>query len=193
MKYKACVLLAALTALQPATAAADSEASMSFTIQGTAEQVCIMPDPTQSNASNASFGTGNTITVDEVIDDSDGTLNDASLKLSFKDVMCNYPARVVLRSEQGALVRTTNTDVTAVSGSGQFKEEIDYRVIGNWGSVSFPEFSTADGGPGYSVEVQASGANKADMNLDFIIDGSDEPVLLGSYKDTFVIEVGISP
>jgi len=193
MKYTASTALAALLAIQPVQALANSDASIGFTLEGMVEQVCVMPDPNLAGATNASFGNGNTITVDEVMDDTTGTLNDASLTLTFPDMMCNYPARIVMRSKNGALKRTTNQDVNAVADSANFLEEIDYRVIGNWGSINFPEFATSDGGPNYEVEVLASGANKADLNLQFIINGTDEPVLLGTYRDTFTVEVGIAP
>lgn len=168
---------------------AESDASMEFTIKGTAEKVCIMPSPSQTGGNNAGLN-GQIIEIDDMINDANASLNQASITITFEDVMCNYAAEVVLKSLNGGMIRTSNTDVVPVGDSGNFIDEIDYNVVAHWGSLTLPDFSTAKQSDNYSVTMNAGGANKADLVLDIMINEVSDPVLLGQYQDDLIIEVG---
>jgi len=192
MKTSIALIILAAFGLSSAQAYADSEASMEFTIEGTAEKVCIMPEPSVMSEDNTSV-TGQTITIDTLINEGDATLNTASAQLKFPDVMCNYPAKVSIKSGRGGLIRLDPGAAQAQAGSEEFKDRIDYRVDGNWGSLQLPQFTTEGVSEGYSQSIVAGGANKADMIVNLTVDGQDIPVLTGSYTDNIIVQVGLQP
>jgi len=192
MKTKIAILMLAGLGLSSVEAYADSEASMDFTIEGTAEQVCIMPEPSVMSSDNTSVS-GQTITIDTLINEGDATLNTASVQLKFPDVMCNYPAKVSIESGRGGLIRLDQGAAEALAGSEEFKDRIDYRVSGSWGTLQLPQFTTEGVSERYSESVQADGANKADMIVNLTVDGQEIPVLTGSYTDNIVVKVGLQP
>ena len=169
-----------------------SQASMEFTIEGTAEKVCIMPEPSVMTSDNVSV-IGQNIKIDTLINDEDATLNTASVQLKFPEVMCNYPAKVSIESTHGGLIRPDPGAAQTQTGSGEFKDRIDYRVSGSWGSLQLPQFSTEGVSERYSESVEADGANKADMIVTLSVDGQDIPVLTGNYTDNIVVQVGLQP
>lgn len=187
----ALVMLAGL-GLSSVEVYADSQASMEFTIQGTAEKVCIMPEPNVMTSDNVSV-TGQNITIDTLINEGDATLNTASVQLKFPEVMCNYPAKVSIKSMRGGLIRLDPGAAQMQAGSEEFKDRVDYRVSGSWGSLQLPQFTTEGVSEQYSQSVEAGGANKADMIVNLTVDGQDIPVLTGNYTDNIVVEVGLQP
>jgi len=192
MKTSIALIILAAFGLSSVEAYADSEASMEFTIEGTAEKVCIMPEPSVMSSDNTSVS-GQTIKIDTLINEGDATLNTASVQLKFPDVMCNYPAKVSIKSGRGGLIRLDPGAAQAQAGSEEFKDRIDYRVDGNWGSLQLPQFTTEGVSEGYSQSIVAGGANKADMIVNLTVDGQDIPVLTGSYTDNIIVQVGLQP
>jgi hypothetical protein len=151
-----------------------------------------MHEPSVMSSDNTSV-TGQTITIDSLINERDATLNTASVQLKFPDVMCNYPAKVSIKSGRGGLIRLDPGAAQAQAGSEEFKDRIDYRVDGNWGSLQLPQFTTEGVTEGYSQSVVAGGANKADMIVNLTVDGQAIPVLTGSYTDNIIVQVGLQP
>jgi len=172
---------------------ADPEASMEFTIEGEAKKVCILPEPTQVGAQNTSFSGGQTITIEQLINETDATLNAASIELKFPNVMCNYPAKVFIKSMHGGLIRPDPGTAQARAGSADFKDVVDYRVSGTWGGLQLPNFTTVGVSPGHTESVDAGGANKADLIVNLTVDAEATPVLMGSYTDNIVVKVGLNP
>lgn len=193
MKIKMLVTALTCLGLSATQAYADSEASMEFTIEGTAEKVCIMPEPSLLSSDNITFDGGQTITIGKLISETDATLNTASVQLKFPDVMCNYPAKVSIKTGQGGLIRPDPGTAQPVSGSADFKDKIDYRIHGTWGTVQLPEFSTEGVPAGHSESIDAGGANKADLIVNLTVDGQAIPVLMGSYTDNVTVKVGLQP
>jgi len=188
------VLMAALAIayLHTTSAQADPEASMELTIEGHAEEVCVLPEPQHTQLENAGFS-GQVIEIDQMIDASDATLNSALVRLKFPDVMCNYAAKVSLTTVNGGLVRTGAGQTTAASGSGEFLETVDYRLNGSWGGVALPDISTQSVSANHTASVQADGANRADLIIDITVDSNATPVLTGQYSDDIRLKVGLQP
>jgi len=193
MTPKVLMVALAIAYLHTTSAQADPEASMELTIEGHAEEVCLLPEPQQTQLENAGFTGGQVIEIDQMIDASDATLNSALVRLKFPDVMCNYAAKVFLTTVNGGLIRTGAGQTQAASGSGEFREKVDYRLSGSWGGVALPDISTQSVSAGHTASVQAGGANRADLIIDITVDANATPVLTGQYSDDIRLKVGLQP
>jgi hypothetical protein len=191
MKAKLIPAALACLCLSPAQADADSSASMQLQIEGVAEKVCILPEPRQTLSENAAFTGGQVVEIQQMIDEADATLNAASIRLEYPDVMCNYPAKVSISTVNGGLIRNGSDQAQAVTGSGDLLEKVDYRLTARWGSVELPDLATAGAAPGQAVSVEAGGANLADLIIDIVVDDQDTPVLTGQYTDDIQVTVGL--
>ena len=85
--------------------AADS-ASTALQIKGTAQPVCRMPAPSATGQGNTAVS-NLTITVQNLINQQDSTVQPWTATLAFADVMCNYAAVLSLRSQNGGMVPVT--------------------------------------------------------------------------------------
>jgi len=191
MKPKLLVAALACAGLFPAEVYADPTASMQLRIEGFAEKVCILPEPRQSLATNASFNGGQLVEIQQMIDESDATLNASSIRLEFPAAMCNYPAKVSVTTTNGGLIRNGQGQAQPVSGSGGLLDKVDYRLTAQWGDVELPALATAGAAPGETVSVEAGGANLADLIIDIAIDEQDTPVLTGQYMDDIEVTLGL--
>lgn len=164
---------------------------MQLKIEGYAEKVCILPEPRQTLSTNASFTGGQLVQIQQMIDESDATLNASSIRLEFPSAMCNYPAKVSITTVNGGLIRNGDGQAVAVSGSGGLLDKVDYRLTAQWGSVELPNLTTAGAAPGETVSVEAGGANLADLIIDIAIDEQATPVLTGQYTDDIEVSLGL--
>ena len=181
-----CAISVALLCAKPA--AAEESASSEFIIEGTAQPVCHVSPPTSSNANNVSFS-GSTITVNNLIDQNDATVQPWSVRLQFAQVMCNYNASVTIHSENGGLVPVDTVD-NVVAGSGEFLTRVDYVIDANWGTVTLPQLNTASGQ--LTTQEEAGGPNQADLILVISMPGASKPLVQAQYQDTIKIKVGLT-
>jgi hypothetical protein len=181
-----CAIGYAALFLTPATYAADS-ASSELTISGTSPQICQMPDPSATNTGNASY-TNAEITVTNLVNPQDATVQSWSASLNYTEVMCNYAAVLSLKSQNGGMT-VIGTQTTPVGG--QFLTKVDYTATAKWGSLSELVLNTSSDGV-EPVSLQTAGANKADLTVDIETDASNIPLLEGQYQDTLIIKVGPS-
>ncbi|MBC7869813.1 MAG: hypothetical protein H7Y09_03160 [Chitinophagaceae bacterium] len=190
MRYKTASVFAVMVA-SAAPAFGDSSGSSRITIRGTAEQVCVMPPPRSTGASNAAFD-GDVATISDLIDDGTATVNPFSLQITYTNVMCNYNASVSLTSTRGGL-QQIDGEQNVVSSSGALLNEIDYTAQLTWGGMALPVLDTTSLSGTGRVESLAGGANAADLVLTITAAKGDTPVLLGNYEDTLIINIGANP
>lgn len=191
MALQKYLLSIAVLAITPSIAIADGSASSRVTLKGTAEEVCVMPPPRATGSANASFD-GETATISDLIDDATATVNPFSLQITYSGVMCNYNATVSLTSMRGGLQQIDGERNVAAS-SGTMLTEIDYVASISWGSVQTPALETAAHSGSARVDAVAGGANLADLILTVAAAKGETPVLLGTYEDTLIINIGPNP
>ena len=165
--------------------AADSGAS-ELSLEGTAQRVCRMPDPSnEGNGSNTSIQSVN-VTVANLINEQDASLQPWQATLRYADVMCNYGATLRLKSAKGGLKVVGNV---ATPVGGNFLTHVDYTAIATWGAVTPLVLNTAVQ-QDQEVTVAVPGANKADLVLQLQAPGSNLPVVEGQFQDTLILTVG---
>jgi hypothetical protein len=166
--------------------AADTGTS-EFTIQGTAQPVCDLSPPAAQTQDNVNVE-GTSITVTNLINQNDATIQPFTATIKFDQVMCNYSAYVTIASANGGL-QPVNAPNTAVDGSGEFLTHVDYTVNATWGSVTLPQLNTASGLN--TVQELASGPNQADLIVTIATPGSAMPLAQAEYLDTLTIQIGL--
>ncbi len=189
--YKKRFLIAAVAGFMSTScftpAGAADSASTELQIKGTAQSVCRMPAPNATDQANAAVS-NLTITVQNLINQQDATVQAWSTTLGFTDVMCNYAAVLSMHSQNGGMVPVT--PITQVVG-GQFLTRVDYTATANWGSLNSLVLDTASQND-TPVSVQAAGANRGDLTVRLETQASTVPLLKGEFQDTLVIKVGPS-
>ncbi len=164
--------------------AADS-ASGELQIQGTAPRVCQMPDPTAVNSGNAAVQSM-TITVADLINQQDATIQAWQASLNYPGVMCNYGATLSLRSLNGGM-KPVGPAITPVSN--QFLTQVNYTATATWGTLANLVLDTAVNNTD-PVSLVSPGPNKADLLVTVQTPASTNPLVEGQYQDTLIIKVG---
>ncbi|WP_170936934.1 MULTISPECIES: hypothetical protein [Rhodomicrobium] len=167
--------------------AAESQSS-DFTIKGTAQPVCLMPEPQPGTLTNTTVA-GRTATIGNLVNQTDAKINPWSVTFNFEQVMCNYNSTVSIRSDKGGMMPVGAQDA-AVSGSGEFLSRVDYTVVANWGAVQIQPLNAAGGSP-VAVQAQPGGANLANLTMIISAPASTKPLIKGDYQDTIRINVGL--
>lgn len=184
-------LIAALTGLMAtsSTAPADAagSASTELQIKGTAQSVCRMPAPNATDQANTAVS-NLTITVQNLINQQDATVQAWNATLGFTDVMCNYAAVLSMHSQNGGMTPVTPATQPV---AGQFLTRVDYTATANWGSLNSLVLNTATQHD-TPVSVQAAGANRGDLTVRLETTPSTIPLVQGEFQDTLVIKVGPS-
>ena len=189
MLSKACLCLfaAALPIASAVDAAAIDTASNEISIQGVAPRVCNMPDPNATNMGNTAYVSA-TVTINELISETDASLESWEATLSYPDVMCNYGATLTLLSRNGGLRRSGGS---AIPVGGAFLNRIDYTATASWGNLDDLVLNTATHGTS-PVSLQASAPNRGDLTVRLQSLPSDLPVAQGQFDDILVVKVGPS-
>jgi hypothetical protein len=169
-----------------AAEAADS-ASGELQVRGSAARVCQMPDPTAVNSGNASVQSM-TITVNDLVNQQDSTIQAWQVSLNYPGVMCNYGATLSLRSLNGGM-KIVGPAVQPVGGS--FLTQVNYTATAKWGILADLTLDTAANGTD-PVSLQAPGANQADLLVSLQTPASTTPLVEGQFQDTLIIKVGPS-
>ena len=169
-----------------AAKAADT-ASSSFSIEGTSPQVCTLPPPSSSSASNATLQ-GTTINITSLTNQSDATVQGWSTTLKFDQVMCNYNAFIKLVSENGGLIPVNPTD-NVLQGSSEILTRVNYTAAATWGGIALPTLDTASGTN--SVQMQAGGPNQADLQIVISAPAVNKALVASQYRDVLKVLVGI--
>ena len=122
-----------------------------------------MPGPSSDgDGSNTSVQSVN-ITVANLINENDASLQPWQATLRYTDVMCNYSATLRLKSTKGGLKVIGNV---ATPVGGNFLTHVDYTAIATWGAVPPLVLDTAVQ-QDQEVTMAVAGANKADLIFSF--------------------------
>jgi len=186
LKYTTFLLSAAMLCTAPVAQAADN-ASGELQIRGTAPRVCRMPDPTAVNSGNASVQ-NMTITVNDLVNPQDSTIQAWQASLNYPGVMCNYSATLSLRSLNGGM-KNVGPAVQPVGGT--FVTQVNYTATAKWGNLADLILDTGANGTD-PVSLQSSGPNRADLLITLQTPASTTPLVEGQYQDTLIIKVGPS-
>lgn len=181
----AILLLSAAVFFAASSANAADNASGELQLRGTSVRVCQMPDPTAVNSGNASVQSM-TITVNDLINQQDATIQAWQASLIYSGVMCNYGATLSLRSLNGGMT-LTGPAVQPVGGT--FLSKVDYTATAKWGNQPNLTLDTAANGTD-PVSLQLSGAAKADLLINLQTPASTTPLVEGLFQDTLIIKVG---
>lgn len=168
-------------------AAADDSASGELQLRGTAPRVCQMPDPTAVNSGNASVQSM-TVTVNDLVNQQDSTIQAWQASLNYAGVMCNYGATLSLRSLNGGM--KIIGPVTQPVG-GTFLTQVNYTAVAKWGNLADLILDTGTNGI-EPVSLQSPGPNKADLLISLQTLASTTPLVEGQFQDTLIIKVGPS-
>jgi len=187
MKYvsHAILLLSAAVLFTAGVAKAADNASGELQIRGTAARVCQMPDPTAVNSGNASVQSM-TVTVNDLINQQDATIQAWQASLIYTGVMCNYGATLSLRSLNGGMT-ISGPAVQPVTGT--FLTKVNYTAIAKWGNLPDLTLDTAAKGTD-PVSLQLLGSARADLLINLQTPASTTPLVEGLYTDTLIIKVG---
>lgn len=165
--------------------AAESGAS-ELSLEGTARRVCNMPTPSSDgDSSNTSVQSVN-VTVANLINEQDASLQPWQATLRYADVMCNYAANLRLKSTKGGLKVIGNV---ATPVGGNFLTHVDYTATATWGTAAPLVLDTAVQ-QDQQVMMTVPGANHADLVLQLQAPGSNLPVVEGQFQDTLILAIG---
>lgn len=189
MKYfqHSLLLMSATMLCSVGVAKAADSASGELQIRGTAPRVCQMPDPTAVNSGNASVQSM-TITVNDLVNQQDSTIQAWQASLNYAGVMCNYSATISLRSLNGGM-KIVGPAVQPVGGT--FLTQVNYTATAKWGNLADLTLDTAAKGTD-PVSLQSPGPNKADLLINLQAPASATPLVEGQFQDTLIIKVGPS-
>jgi hypothetical protein len=177
--------LSALTLCIGSGVKAADNGSGELQIRGDSDRVCQMPDPTAVNSGNASVQSM-TITVNDLVNPQDSTIQAWQASLRYPGVMCNYGTTLSLRSLNGGM-KSVGPAVQPVGGT--FLTEVNYTATAKWGNLADLRLDTATNGTD-PVSLEAPGPNQADLLISLQTPASTTPLVEGLFQDTLIIKVG---
>ena len=183
------LLLGAGLAVFAAPAAMAQElasSSQPLEIVGRAEPACVANAPAAVSGTNASFdpsgANGGEIRIGQMVDLNSAEPVPASITLAIP-VVCNSSHRVLLRSENGGLLRDAGNPQLRQSANG-FGDFVPYQVAFEWAGQQRNSSSEEAGAMTFSVARGAAG----DATFRFALPGGGGALVAGRYSDSIVIE-----
>lgn len=165
-------------------------------LTGTANEICVLPDPTSSVPGAYNNGTS-TVDFSQFISTTTALMTSGVVVLTYANAYCNDPHNISIDSAQGGLVNATPE--TILGGSQTFIQKIGYTAaVTGWStnpaSLAFAS-STASAAATTPAPTTAviAGAYRGDLVLTLTLDGasaSASPVARGTFTDTFVVQIG---
>lgn len=196
---KLIIAATAVAALTASSAFAAADASSSVTYEGTVANTCVLGALSAVGSSNSGTLSGTTVSfaAGTFADTTTAKLNANSQSLKFADSYCNYAHTVSLKSTNGGMVSTNNGAAAVVGGT--FVKMVGYTATLGWASsASAPSLSVASStasaaGAGTATDTDGiGGANRGDLTMDFTTTATTDPVLKGTYSETFTVQIGAS-
>lgn len=178
----------------PASAGEDKDSSLG--IGGHAPPICVFTAaPAVVNSANMSVASAgksvSQINIDELIDDTTGTLNQASIEVNFRGV-CNVEHVVSISTTNGGLSPAEDQIIS----EGAFIQHVDYRVQAAWAGRTFNLDTDATPGKesstGY-IENEARGVLAISIVIDETLNDLTLPTAAGIYSDSLSINLSVSP
>lgn len=175
----------AMLMLAPASLAAQTPQTGQgrLEIVGEAPGACVMRGPATATATNASYTatgpSGGQLRITEMVSSPQSMSRGATAELALT-VVCNSPHQLVLRSENGGMLRN---GARAGATSGPFAEFLPYQFRANWLGR---DASSTSNGPGPLV-MQSNQGGAGQLSLGVVV---PEGVRLagGDYRDSVILE-----
>jgi len=184
--FQTLLFVLPFTAIPLSQAVADTDSS-ELRIRGVAPKVCNIASPNATILENASV-VDLEISIDDLISETDATVNAWNVSYSYPDAMCNYGATLSLQSSNGGL--TVNDAVQTIDG--EFLNIVHYVATAKWGSAPELVLDTATDGKS-KVSSSISGAHRSELSLTLVSQGSDMPAVTGVYEDSLHMKIAPSP
>ncbi len=179
----ALIAVLALAAI-PAQAQSLDSASRRVDLAGTAPAACVISQATASRAVNASYSPTGTnsgqIAIAQLVDSQNARSLESSIQLALP-VTCNSSHHVIVRSSNGALVRTGATS-TALNPNG-FSEAMNYQLGIDWHGSALTMASSQG-----TTSIDTTEPAKGDLTLNFSTSAGNGPLVAGQYTDSIVVE-----
>lgn len=179
-------LLAASLGAHAAQAQQLDRSSQQLELFGDAPVACVANSARVTSATNATFQStgpsGGSVVFPLLVDTTTATARASSIGLALP-VICNSSHRVTLRSENGGLLRQGGSR-TGNANRG-FTEFQAYGVSVQWQGQSA---SVGNGGSNSAALAQSQPA-KGDVQLEIAVPQGTQPLVLGTYTDTVVVEI----
>ena len=183
IRRSALLLLALAPAALPAQTPQTGQGRLE--IVGEAPGACIVRDRGNATTTNASYSatgpSSGQIRITDMVNPANATARGSTIDLAL-EVVCNSPHRLVLRSENGGLLRAGAAGRGV--GQGGFSEFLPYAVRATWlgrdGSL------TSDAGAPVVMESSQGGAGQ--LSLAIVVPPGGTPLVAGDYRDAVILE-----
>ena len=171
----------ALTAQTPQTGQGRLE------VVGEAPSACVVRGPATATATNASYlstgPSGGQLRITEMVSPTQSLSRGASVDLAL-EVVCNSPHQLVLRSENGGMLRAGSR---AGAASGPFAEFLPYEFRAAWLGQ---DASSPSNGPGPLV-MQSNRGGAGQLSLGVVVPEGTR-LAAGDYRDAVIVEFRVA-
>lgn len=156
-------------------------------VVGEAPSACVVRGPATATATNASYlstgPSGGQLRITEMVSSPQSISRGATVDLALT-VVCNSPHQLVLRSENGGLLRNGGRPGAA---SGPFAEFLPYEFRAAWLGQGA---SSPSNGPGPLV-MQSSHGGAGQLSLGVVVPEGTR-LAAGDYRDTVIVEFRVA-
>lgn len=178
---------AAITCLAASASAQQfSEDNQRLEIAGIAPAACVLNAPVATNGTNTDFnpsGSGSgEVRIIQLVGASDAEPLPASINLSIP-VICNASHRIVVRSQNGGLLRDGG-NVAIRQGSGGFGEFVPYQLSLDWAGRE--RNASSETAQNLAIDTTRGAAGQATLAVN--VPGGGGPLVAGRYFDAIIIE-----
>jgi hypothetical protein len=132
------------------------------------------------NATVQSTGTSSQVRIAQMVNPNTAEPERMSVDLSLP-IICNGPHRVILRSDNGGLLRA---GASAARAQGGFSEFLAYQIDASWAGQRVQAASDHAGG----VIIDSAGGGAGRMSVSLKVAPGGNPLVAGAYADAIVIE-----
>lgn len=152
-------------------------------IVGEAPSACVLRGPATATATNASYlstgPSGGQLRITEMVSPAQSLSRGASAELALS-VVCNSPHQLVLRSENGGMLRS---GARPGATSGPFAEFLPYSVRASW--LGRDASAASDGSGPLVMQSNQGGAGQLSLGL---ILPEGVRLAAGDYRDAVILE-----
>lgn len=189
--FRTALIAAGLVGLT-GVCAANAQTPAPFDVIAQAPRVCVLGQPALGNGQVVNFQglDGSSLKIDTLVDPGDLAVRAALVTVNF-DSVCNYPHRLVLRSQNNGLWRGALSGLTPEG----FADAVPYGAVLEWGTTQtrFDVDASSRAERELSVDVGQATAGTLAIRLDIAPGASNlrrgSPLLAGVYQDTLRITV----
>jgi hypothetical protein len=187
MRVQTCLAALVALAATPALGQEAPAARASLDMVGTAPGACLISGAARGTGTNAVMGVAAArqadIRIIELVDPNTSLARAASISVSLP-IICNVGHRVLLRTQNGGLVRSNRAGGAAAAQG--FREAVPYGMTASWAGA------TVTGQSASGFDLIAPEAAAGDLAIDIEIPAGGAPLVAGAYSDQLVIELRVA-